>query len=57
LPISIFFWAGAAVFFTCSSLFALVWWQQALEFLAFYAVWGGLVERWSRKYLTCGSTG
>ncbi|WP_434426402.1 hypothetical protein [Nannocystis pusilla] len=49
-PIAIVFWAGAAVFLTCSNLFALVWWQQALGFLAFFAVWGGLVERWSRSY-------
>ncbi|MDC0717824.1 hypothetical protein [Nannocystis bainbridge] len=50
-PISIVFWAGAAVFFSLFDLFALVWWQQALGFLAFYGVWGGLVERYSRKYL------
>lgn len=50
-PIAILFWAGAAVFFTCSDFFALVWWQQALGLMAFLAVWGGLVERWSRKYL------
>ena len=49
-PIAIVFWVGAAVFLTCSNLFALVWWQQALGFLAFFAVWGGLVERWSRRY-------
>lgn len=50
-PISIIFWAGAAVFFTCTDFFnVLVWWQQALGFLAFCAVWGGLVERYSRRY-------
>ncbi|WAS96485.1 hypothetical protein [Nannocystis punicea] len=49
-PIAIIFWAGAAVFFTCTNFFALVWWQQALGLLAFFAVWGGLVERWSRRY-------
>ncbi|MBZ5713693.1 hypothetical protein [Nannocystis pusilla] len=50
-PIAIIFWAGAAVFFTCSNFFALVWWQQALGLMVFFSVWGGLVERWSRKYL------
>lgn len=50
-PISVVFWVGAAVFFTCTDFFALGWWQQALGFLAFYAVWGGLIERYTRKYL------
>lgn len=50
-PIAIPFWAGAAVFFVYSNIFALAWWQQALGFLAFYAVWGGLVERWYRRAL------
>lgn len=50
-PIAIIFWAGAAVFFTFFDLFALVWWQQSLGFLVFYGVWGGLVERYTRRYL------
>src|SRR5690606_7692058 len=31
--------------------FGWVWWQNAIAFLAFWGVWGGSVERWSRKYL------
>ncbi|WP_434418840.1 hypothetical protein [Nannocystis pusilla] len=50
-PISLVFWAGAAVLFTCFDLFALVWWQQSLGWMVFWWVWGGLVERYTRKYL------
>ena len=43
------FWQLAAfmpITFICFNLFALVWWQQALGFSIFYAIWGGLVERY-----------
>ncbi|MCY0989915.1 hypothetical protein OV203_22440 [Nannocystis sp. ILAH1] len=50
-PISLVFWAGAAVFFTGFDLFALVWWQQSLVWMVFWWVWGGLVERFTRRYL------
>lgn len=51
-PVAIIFWLGASIFFSLFDLFALVWWQQALGFMAVYAVWGGLVERYVRRYLT-----
>ncbi|PCC69877.1 hypothetical protein SAMN02745121_08187 [Nannocystis exedens] len=50
-PISLIFWAGAAVFFTFFDLFALVWWQQALAWMVFWWVWAGLVERFTRRFL------
>lgn len=50
-PISLVFWAGAAVFFTFFDLFALVWWQQSLGWMVFWWVWAGLVERYTRTYL------
>jgi len=50
-PISVIFWGGAAVFITWLHSFGWVWWQNALAFLAFWGVWGGFVERWSRKHL------
>ncbi|MFY0539814.1 hypothetical protein [Nannocystis pusilla] len=50
-PISLVFWAGAAVFFTFFDLFALVWWQQSLGWMVFWWVWAGLVERYTRRYL------
>ncbi|WAS95366.1 hypothetical protein [Nannocystis punicea] len=50
-PISLVFWAGAAVFLLWVHSFAWVWWHKALAFLLFYAVYGGLVERWSRRAL------
>lgn len=50
-PISFIFWFGAAFF--CDWVFPLgwPWWQNGLVFMVFTAVWAGLVERWSRKYL------
>lgn len=50
-PISLIFWAGAAVFFVFFDLFALVWWQQSLAWMVFWWVWAGLVERYVRRYL------
>lgn len=50
-PISLIFWIGAAFFYEGLLSLGWAWWQNGLGCLVFTAVWAGLVERWSRKYL------
>lgn len=50
-PISFVFWLGAAFFYDWLVSLGWSWWQNGLGCVVFTAVWAGLVERWSRKYL------
>ncbi|WP_096328620.1 hypothetical protein [Nannocystis exedens] len=45
------FWAAVPCFFVLIEALGFAWWQSALAFWVFFGVWGGLIERWSRRYL------
>lgn len=49
-PISFGFWFVAIAVYNWVRSFGWPWWQNGLGFMAFTAVWAGLVERWSRRY-------
>ncbi|MDC0721652.1 hypothetical protein [Nannocystis bainbridge] len=51
-PITLTFWIPGFIFYDCLVYFGgLSWWQNGLAAMAFAALWAGLVERVSRRYL------